>query len=178
MQMRSSQCVDLPVWYPEQVAQAPLDWGFPLPLSTLSVRASGPVVSSSSGFPHRRSAEGLLVPAVHCVGSESWRLVEMVAGRVSTYSSHSKHLETPGWVLNPGMCVLTFYYISQGWKSEQPCFGTIFPFFLQASWPTSRRYNSVRRWCSLALFFRVRGEVRVLIALRDGVLPVRGRALH
>ena len=49
--------VDLPVWYPEQVAQA---------------------VSSSSGFLHRRSAKGLLVPAVHCFGFEPWRLVEMV----------------------------------------------------------------------------------------------------
>ena len=40
-------CVNLPVWYPEQAAQAPMAWRFVLPtcqatLSTLSVNALGP----------------------------------------------------------------------------------------------------------------------------------------
>ena len=47
-------------------------------------------MASSSEFPLRCSAEGLLVPAVHCVGPEPWRLVEMDSGRVSTYSSYNQ----------------------------------------------------------------------------------------
>ena len=41
-------------------------------------------------------ASSLLSPAVHYVGSELWRFVEMESGRVSTFSSFcAEHLVTP-----------------------------------------------------------------------------------
>ena len=55
MQMSSSRAN--PAWYHEQVAQAPLDKGFPLPLSALSVRASGPRRVVVWWVSRRRSAE-------------------------------------------------------------------------------------------------------------------------
>ena len=67
------------------------------------VSVSKPLIIIANGFlwrVHQRSvfrfnsAEGLLVPAVHCVGSGPWRLVGMDSGRVSTFSFF-KHLETP-----------------------------------------------------------------------------------
>ena len=62
-------CLDLPARYPEQVAQAPVVWGFDLvvPARYPEQVAQAPVDWGFDLF------VSLLVPAVHCVGSEPWR---------------------------------------------------------------------------------------------------------
>ena len=62
--------------------------------------------------------------------------------RVATYSSLVRSIwGTPGSVMNPSICVLTFN-IPQGRKSERPCsLCRARTYFCKASGSTSRRYN-------------------------------------
>ena len=69
--------MDLPVWYPERVDQAPLDLGISA-ANIPSISVDLERVSFGGLVTSRRSEEGLFIgPAV------PWRLVEMDACRVS-----------------------------------------------------------------------------------------------
>ena len=74
-------------------------------------------MSSSSRFPQwvsrRRSAEGLLVPALTFGWSEPWRRAKMDSGRVSTYSSFARSVwQHRALVMGPGVLIC----IQQGRK--------------------------------------------------------------